>query len=85
MKVVDKVFGTHSERELKRIESLVQKIENLRDSMVALSDAELKEKTKEYKNRIEVEKHWILFYLKHMPQSGKQQEEFLIWNIIVCS
>ena len=52
MKVVDKVFGTHSERELKRIESLVQKIENLRDSMVALSDAELKEKTKEYKNRI---------------------------------
>ena len=51
MNVVEKVFGTHSERELKRIYPIVDKIESLRDSMMALSDEELKNKTKEYKNR----------------------------------
>lgn len=52
MNVVEKVFGTHSERELKRIYPIVDKIESLRDSMMALSDEELKNKTKEYKNRL---------------------------------
>ena len=52
MNVVEKVFGTHSERELKRIYPIVDKIEALRDSMMALSDDELKNKTKEYKNRL---------------------------------
>ena len=41
MNLIQKVFGTHSERELKRIEGLVQQIEDLRPSMQALSDAEL--------------------------------------------
>jgi preprotein translocase subunit SecA len=52
MNVVEKVFGTHSERELKRIYPIADKIESLRDSMMALSDEELKNKTKEYKNRL---------------------------------
>ncbi len=52
MNVVQKVFGTHSERELKRIEGLVNRIEALRDTMMALSDEELKDKTKEYKKRL---------------------------------
>nr|MBQ8252495.1 preprotein translocase subunit SecA [Lachnospiraceae bacterium] len=52
MKLAEKVFGTHSQRELKRIEPIVDKIEALRESMVALSDYELKEKTKEFKNRL---------------------------------
>ncbi len=51
MNVVEKVFGTHSQRELKRIYPTVDKIESLRDSMMALSDEELKNKTKEFKNR----------------------------------
>ena len=53
MNVVEKVFGTHSERELKRIYPIVDKVESLRDSMMALSDEELKNKTKEYKKRYE--------------------------------
>ncbi|MBQ7954817.1 MAG: preprotein translocase subunit SecA [Lachnospiraceae bacterium] len=53
MKLVDKIFGTHSERELKRIMPLVEKIEALRPSMQALSDEELKGKTKEFKKRLE--------------------------------
>ena len=53
MKVIDKLFGTHSERELKRIAPLVDKIEALRPTMQALSDEELKAKTQEYKARLQ--------------------------------
>ena len=52
MNLIQKVFGTHSERELKRIESTVQAIEDLRPSMQALSDAELAGKTEEFKKRL---------------------------------
>ena len=52
MKLIEKVFGTHSERELKRIETLVNKIEALRPTMQALSDSELRGKTDEYKKRL---------------------------------
>lgn len=52
VKVIDKVFGTHSERELKRIYPLVDKIEALRPAMQALSDEELRGKTQEYKKRL---------------------------------
>ena len=50
MKLVEKVFGTHSERELKRISPIVDKIESYREAMGELS--ELKEKTKEFKKRL---------------------------------
>ena len=53
MKIAEKIFGTHSERELKIVNPIVDKIEALRDSMMALSDEQLKEKTKEYKRRLE--------------------------------
>jgi preprotein translocase subunit SecA len=52
MKLVEKIFGTHSSRELKRIEPLVDKIESLRPVMQALSDDELRGKTDEYKKRL---------------------------------
>ncbi len=52
VKVIDKIFGTHSDRELKRIMPLVDKIEELRPTMQALSDEELRGKTAEYKKRL---------------------------------
>ena len=52
MKLSEKIFGTHSQRELKRIEPLVDKIESLRPSMQNLSDEELRAKTQEYKDRL---------------------------------
>jgi len=52
MKIIDKVFGTHSERELKRIYPLVDKVDSLGPVMAALSDEELRGKTKEYKERL---------------------------------
>ena len=53
MSALTKIFGTHSERELKRIYPLVDKVESHRDAMMKLSDEELKNKTKEYKERLE--------------------------------
>ena len=52
MKIIEKIFGTHSERELKRIYPIVDKIEGMRPEMMALSDEELKGKTKEFKDRL---------------------------------
>ena len=51
-KISDKIFGTHSERELKRIYPIVDKIEKLRPEYKKLSDEQLKAKTKEFKDRL---------------------------------
>ena len=53
MGLMQKFFGTHSERELKLINPLVDKIEALRPQMVALTDEQLRAKTDEYKERLE--------------------------------
>ncbi len=52
MSIIEKVFGTHSERELKRIEPIVKKIESYRDEMGRLTDEELRGKTAEFKKRV---------------------------------
>lgn len=52
MNLAEKIFGTHSERELKRITPLVDKIEALRPEMQKLSDEELRDRTKEFKERL---------------------------------
>ena len=52
-KTIEKIFGTHSSRELKRIMPLVDKVESYRDAMAGLTDEELQGKTKEFKNRLE--------------------------------
>jgi preprotein translocase subunit SecA len=50
--IIDKIIGTHSERELKRIKSTVDAIEALQPKMQALTDEELKAKTAEFKKRL---------------------------------
>ena len=52
MGFIDKVFGTHSERELKRIRPIVDKIESYKEDMGKLSDEELRGKTAEFKERL---------------------------------
>ena len=53
MNIIEKIIGTHSERELKREVATVDAIEALRPSMMELSDEQLRNKTKEYKKRFE--------------------------------
>ena len=53
MGLATKVFGTHSEREIKRIMPLVRKVESYRDAMMSLTDEQLRDKTQEFKGRLE--------------------------------
>lgn len=52
MNLIDKIFGTHSERELRMIRPIVQKIEDLRDEMMSLDDEALKANTMKFKERL---------------------------------
>ena len=52
MGIFQKLFGTHSERELKLIYPIVDKIEAMRPDMMKMTDDELKEKTREFKQRL---------------------------------
>ena len=51
-KIFDKIFGTHSQREVKRIMPLVEKIEALDGAMQAMTDEELRAKTDEFRKRL---------------------------------
>lgn len=48
----EKIFGTHSEKELKYIYPIVDKIEAMRDDMMALGDEDLKAKTPQFRKRL---------------------------------
>ena len=52
LKFIEKIFGSHSEREVKRIMPIVEHIESLEPNFEKLSDAELRAKTEEFKKRI---------------------------------
>ena len=51
MNILEKIFGTHSERELKLIYPIVDKIESLKPEMEALSEAHRRDKTRDFKER----------------------------------
>ena len=52
MGFLEKIFGTYSEREVKKLQLIADKIEELDDSMQSLSDEQLQAKTIEFKDRI---------------------------------
>lgn len=52
MGLIQKIFGTHSENELKRIYPIADAIEAMEPQMQSLSDGELRDKTKEFKERL---------------------------------
>lgn len=65
MKLSEKIFGTHSSRELKRIMPLVDKIEELRPTMQAMTDEELKDQTRKFKERLAEERRWMICFRRH--------------------
>ena len=52
MSIIDKIFGTHSQREIKRITPIVDKIEALSPQMLELTDEQMRDKTQEFKDRL---------------------------------
>ena len=57
MGLLDKVFGSHSDKELKRISKTVDKIEALDESMQKLSDEELRHRPLNLKKDLQMERH----------------------------
>lgn len=53
MKLIEKIFGSYSKKELKKIEPIVDKIEEIEKTLASLSDDELREKTNEFKQRLQ--------------------------------
>ena len=80
MNMFSKVFGSRSQREVKRIMPLVDKIESLRPEMQKLSDEELKGKTREFKKR-----HWMIFFRRHSQLSVRPASVFWAWSISAYS
>ena len=75
MNVIEKLFGTHSERELKMIRPILAKIENLRPEMIAKSDEELRDQTRILKQSWLTEQLWMIFCQRHLLLSVRRQEE----------
>ena len=73
MKLFEKIFGTHSQNELKRIYPIVDQIEAMEPEMQALSDEELRDKTREFRLRLEMVRHWMRFCRRHLQLYEKQQ------------
>ena len=84
MSAFTKLFGTHSERELKRIYPLVDKVESYRDAMGALSDEELRDKTKEYKERLEKGETLDDLLPEAYATVREAAKRVLEWSITAC-
>ena len=81
MGLMQKLFGTHSEHELKRIYPIVDKVESYRDAMGALSDEQLKGKTKSLRKGLQKARHLMIFFRKLMLLSERLVRECLEWSI----
>ena len=71
MGLMSKLFGTHSDHELKRIYPIADKIEALEPQMQALSDEELRAKTAEFKDRYQPARTWTTCCRRPSPPCAR--------------
>lgn len=76
MNIIEKMFGTHSQRELKRIMPIVDKIDSLRPSMRLFPMKNFVEKQGSIKNVWKKVKHWMIYFRKHLQPYVRQQREY---------
>ncbi len=67
MKLLQKFFGSYSNREVKRVIPIAEKIDKLDADMQKLTDDQLRVKTDEFKERLKMEKAWIPYFQKLLP------------------
>ena len=71
MSLMKKLFGDYSSRELKSIYPIVDKIDALADEYKAMSDAQLKAKTRSSRTVLPMARPWTTFCLRPSPPSGR--------------
>ncbi|MFT5703561.1 MAG: preprotein translocase subunit SecA [Rickettsiales bacterium] len=74
--IAKKFFGSVNDRNIKSLDSDVQKINGLEPEISALSDVELKAKTTEFKDRLKKVKPLTIFYVRLLLLCAKLQKEF---------
>ena len=85
MGIMRKIFGTRSQREVKRLQPLVDQIEALEPTCRKLSDGELAAKTKEFQERYQRAKLWTRFCRKPLPSAGRRRIGFWACGPTLCS
>ena len=83
MSIIDKIIGTHSERELRRIDPQVDAVMALQGEMRQKTDAELRERTDHFKRQL-AEGSSLDDVLTLMRRSERQPEGCSTWNTSVC-
>lgn len=67
MGLLEKIFGSYSEKELKRIKPIVDEIEAMEPEIKKLSDAQLKGKHRNLRIAWPTEKHLMIFFRRLLP------------------
>ncbi len=70
-KVMQRLLGNNTERELKKMRPIVQQINSLEPQMAALSDTSLQEKHLNLRSVLPKAKRWTIFCPKHLPSFVK--------------
>lgn len=73
MGLIQKIFGTYSQRELKSIYPIADKIEALEDEYRQLTDEQLQAKTPEFKQRLQQGRPWTISCRRLLPPSGRRR------------
>ena len=81
MNLIEKIFGTHSERELKMIYPIVEKIEAMRPEMMSKSDEELRDNTRIFKERLAAGETLDDILPEAFATVREAASRTLIWNI----
>lgn len=77
MNVIQKLFGTHSDRELKRIMPLVEKIESLRPTMAGILQMKsCGARPKSTRSAWQKGRLWMICFRRHLPLSVRQPSEY---------
>ena len=85
MGIMRKIFGTRSQREVKRLQPLVEQIEALEPTCRKLSDGELAAKTKEFQERYQKGETLDALLPEPLPSAGRRRIGFWACGPILCS
>ena len=85
MGIFNKIFKSYSEKEVKRVMPIVERINSLEENISKLTDSDLKYKTQEFKDRVSKGETLDVYYQKHLLLWERHQKEYWEWDILMCN
>ena len=71
MSFMEKIFGDLNAKEVKKVAKIADKVEAYDQQMQEMSDQQLRDKTDEFKERLKMVRHWMIFCRKRLLYAGK--------------